>query len=165
MLLGILSDTHNNLHTTRAALERFRAEGVRRLIHCGDITTGAVVMLFAGWDVTFVWGNVDRTRADVEAAARMVGLPLPRELAILTVDGLPLAVTHGHDGQLEHLIATQEYRYILHGHTHQRRDERFGHTRVINPGALGGRRPQPRSVAILDPGNDDLRFLEIPDET
>jgi predicted phosphodiesterase len=28
----------------------------------------------------------------------------------------------------------QRYDYLLHGHTHVRRDERAGRTRIINPG-------------------------------
>ena len=30
-----------------------------RLLHCGDVTTAGIVQLFAGWDVTFVLGNMD----------------------------------------------------------------------------------------------------------
>jgi putative phosphoesterase len=160
MNLGILSDTHDALSATRAALDAFRAEGVTRLLHCGDITTGAVVLLFMGWDVTFVWGNSDKTRADVEAAARLVGLPVPSHLATLTIDGLPIAVTHGHEA-LDSLVTCGKYRYVLHGHTHRRADKRFGNTRVINPGALGGRRPEGRSVAVLDTATDTLRFIDI----
>lgn len=162
MKIGILSDTHNNLQTTRAALALFRAEGVRRLYHCGDITTGQVVMLFAGWQVNFVWGNVDYSHADVEAALRRLGLPAPQAQLHFTLEGHACVMTHGHTG-IDSLIASGQFRYLFHGHTHERRDEVFGTTRVINPGALGGRRSEDRSVAVLDVDTDTLRFLPVPE--
>ncbi len=54
MVIGILSDTHNNVENTRKALEIFRRENIRRLFHCGDITRPDVVYLFSGFEVTFV---------------------------------------------------------------------------------------------------------------
>jgi len=57
------------------------------------------------------------------------------------------------------------FTFICHGHTHERRDEvrsAYG-VRLINPGALGGSRPQARSVCILDPASDDLEFIEFPE--
>ena len=49
--------------------------------------------------------------------------------------------------------------YLLHGHTHETRDERVGRTRVVNPGALS--RAARYTCALLDPRSDALRFLEI----
>ena len=49
--------------------------------------------------------------------------------------------------------------YILHGHTHCKRDERIGRCRVINPGAL--HRANPKSVATLDTASDTLTFHDI----
>jgi len=51
---------------------------------------------------------------------------------------------------------------VIHGHSHLHRDERLGATRVINPGALGGLRREPRSVAVLDVAADLLRFIPVP---
>jgi predicted phosphodiesterase len=50
--------------------------------------------------------------------------------------------------------------YLLHGHTHELRDERVGATRIINPGAL--HRAPRYTAAILDPKADDLTIIEIP---
>ncbi len=160
MLLGLLSDTHNATAATQAALAIFRREGVTRLLHCGDITSGDIVLLFAGWEVTFALGNMDKQPADLAAAARQIGCAPPRLSVDLVVDGFPIALLHGHDG-LEQAIRSGAYRYVIHGHTHLRRDERLGGTRVINPGALGGLRREPRSVAVLDVAADLLRFIPV----
>ena len=62
---------------------------------------------------------------------------------------------------LGNLIASGEYAYVFHGHTHRRRDRMIGHTRVINPGALGGRRTERRSFCILDLATGETRFVEL----
>lgn len=160
MNIGILSDTHNIQGTTLAALDAFRQAGITRLFHCGDITTEATLALFEGWDVTFVWGNGDLEKPSLEAAARALGLDLPTRQAQIVIDGYAIASLHGHEG-LRSVIQSGQYRYVFHGHTHQRRDEWIGPTHVINPGALGGARRESRSVAILDVATDALRFIEI----
>lgn len=160
MKLGILSDTHNNAANIHTALDIFQQEGIARLVHCGDITTPDMILLFKGWQVTFVYGNIDKLQAELADAARQIGLQPPQRIAQLTIGGVPIAVTHGHDG-LQRLIGQQAHHYILHGHTHLRRDETIGSVRVINPGALGGTQRQSRSVAILDTESGDLRFIEL----
>lgn len=162
MKIGVLSDTHNNKEATRAALDVFREAGVEALLHCGDIGSSNIVVLFEGWRAYFVLGNTDRDAADLGIAARAVGLTPPQPQLSVTLAGSPIAMVHGHDDEaLQSLIENQEHRYIFHGHTHRRRDEQIGKTRVINPGALGGRKPQSRSVAIIDLSVHTVQVVEF----
>lgn len=164
MRIGLLSDTHNNAANTQAALDIFRAQEITTLLHCGDITRPQLMPLFAGWDVTFVLGNGDEDAAGLIAAARAIGVPPPRPMYALTLDGTTIALTHGQDDEaLQALIESQQYRWVFHGHTHRRRDERVRRTRVVNPGALGGRRVGPRSAAIVDLSADTVTFVQIGD--
>jgi putative phosphoesterase len=166
MKIGILSDTHNHRANTEQALAALRERGVERLIHCGDITTPEVVYLFAGWVVTFVWGNMDQARADLISATRHIGAMPPAFSQQIEVDGKLIGVTHGHDQSLlTGMIVSGKYAYVCHGHTHHRLDEfrRPYGVRVINPGALGGSCPQARSVAVLDVLTDTVEFLVFPE--
>jgi predicted phosphodiesterase len=71
-------------------------------------------------------------------------------------------MTHGdNEGFLDGLIGSGKYAYVLHGHTHRRRDQTVGSTRVINPGALGGMRRERRSLCILDLTTARARFLKL----
>ena len=165
MLIGILSDTHNDAHNTQVALQTFRERGITRLIHCGDITTPEIVYLFGGWDVIFVWGNGDHDERALTAAAQAIGAPPPQTVHTLEVDGVQIAVTHGHkSGMLADLIAGGEYAYVCHGHTHLRKDDLRPpfNVRVINPGALGGVKLQSRSVCVLDTDTAQVEFIEFP---
>ncbi len=166
MTIGILADTHNHVANTQQALELFRERGITQLIHCGDVTSAEVMLLFAGWQVTFVLGNMDRDRDELFAAARSIGTALPKLCATVNVDDKPIGITHGHDTSiLTGMIMSGRYAYVVHGHTHQRRDEfqRPYCVRVINPGALGGNHPESRSVCILDVISDTVEFIELPE--
>ena len=165
MKIGILSDTHNHAHNTTVVLNALRERGVARVIHCGDITTPAIVFLFAGWQVTFVLGNMDHARSDLADAARSIGAAPPAASRVVEVDGKLIGVTHGHDYALLHsMIMSGKYSYICHGHTHHRLDEfRSPYSvRLINPGAVGGNHPQSRSVCVLDASADTIEFIEFP---
>ncbi len=163
MLLGIVSDTHNHLENTRQALDQLRARQVTRVIHCGDITTPAVVELFEGFQVTFVFGNMDHFHADLmEAAKRLFGMGSMGYSYTAAIDGRRVAVCHGDDIDiLQNFIREGVYDFVLHGHTHLRRSEKVGGTWVINPGALGGRQAEERSFCVLDLATDEAEFIMI----
>jgi putative phosphoesterase len=164
--IGILSDTHNHAGNTRIALETLRARDIHQVIHCGDITTPTIVHLFAGWQVTFVFGNMDTHRNDLIDAARLIGVKPPQYAAQVEVDGKLLGVTHGADrALLLRMTMSGKYAYVCTGHTHRRQNDyrRAYGVRVINPGALGGSRPESRSLCILDVVADEVEFVEFPE--
>jgi putative phosphoesterase len=164
MKIGILSDTHNHFENTRRALAVFREAQPEHIIHCGDFTTSKVMELLVGWSALFVFGNIDHDRADLKAAARYYFCTTIGEYLTLELGDRRIAVCHGDNlGQLGEFIHCGIYDYVLHGHTHRRRDEWVGQTRVINPGALGGRRAESRSVCLLDLSTGEARFEEIPE--
>jgi putative phosphoesterase len=160
MRIGILGDTHDHRELTLAALAAFRAAGVTRLFHTGDITRPETVRLFAGFDVTFVRGNNDVALAALAAALQAIGAPGRLPLTWTgRLAGRRLAMTHGMPREpYAQLVASGRYDYVFHGHSHRRRDKRVGRTRVINPGALTGKREYMRSIAILDLVEDELQF-------
>ncbi len=165
MKIGILSDTHNHADNTRAALDTLREHGVAHLVHCGDITTPDMILLFGGWRVTFVLGNMDSGWVELGEAALAIGATRPRLSHELEIEGQVIGVTHGADrGLLLRMTMSGRYAYLCRGHTHLRQDEynsAYG-VRLINPGALGGSKPQTRSVAVLDLPGGNLTFIEFP---
>jgi hypothetical protein len=163
MKLGILSDTHNEIANTHAALAVFQSRQVRKLLHCGDVTRPKMIQLFEGWDIALVYGNIDRDRTGLaNAVAQTAG---PYQIGVvceLAVNGTRIGVCHGHDEELlAAIIESGIYDLVFHGHSHSRRDERLGSTRVINPGALGGRYPESRSVCIFDLFTQTVEFIYV----
>ncbi len=161
MKIGVLSDTHDNLNAVRKASDLFAAEGITTLLHCGDVCGPAVVEALDGFTVYFAQGNQERLLALREAVAALQGGRLA-SLHSLVLNGRSIALLHGDDGHtLRRLIVSGTYAYVIHGHIHRRRDERYGPTRVINPGALGGIRLEPPSVCTLDLDTDEVKFYII----
>lgn len=163
MLIGLLSDTHDNAATAAAGVALLKAAGAQAVLHAGDLVSPEMLQHFEGLGVPFhlVLGNNEYDPAALRSRASANGLFFYPEVADLTFGGKRLAMTHGHEGaRLAELIRCGRYAYVVHGHTHVRRDEKIGATRVINPGAL--QRARVKSVAVLDTAADAVRFLELP---
>ncbi|NBC30670.1 MAG: YfcE family phosphodiesterase [Spirochaetes bacterium] len=161
MTIGIVSDTHRNAKRPQEAIATFHERGIMTVFHLGDVTTAKIVRLFDGFDAYFVYGNADR---DLDALAEEVtslfGEGRLAEWHELTLEGVSLALCHGHTRKLHELSESGRYDIVLHGHTHKRRDEMVGSTRVINPGALGGIKWQSRSYAVLELPSASLEVIE-----
>lgn len=160
MRIGIVSDTHDDVRALDCALGILKSEGINKLLHCGDLCSPIIVEALAGFDTWIARGNMDRD-PKLEAIAReVIGPGRLADRHRLTLNGHSAVLAHGHrQDELRRLINAGEYAYVFHGHTHRRRDQRIGPTRVVNPGALGGMRWQQRSFCILDLPADEVAFF------
>lgn len=163
MIIGILSDTHNNSASLRAALEVFRAEGVITLIHCGDVTTPEMLAGLGEFRVHLAFGNLDFASGEMLQTLQSLH---PKNSAGMVfsgvIGGVPVAAAHGHLREmLDPLVESGHYAYVFHGHTHRHRDTLRGRTRLINPGALGGMQRETRQVCILDLESGIARFIAV----
>lgn len=162
MKIGIIADTHDDLHNLERALATLRGEGVMTILHCGDVCGPDVVRALEGFDVWIAQGNMDRSANLAPAVEATFGRGRLAWMHTVSLDGYRLALIHGdNDEVLGNLVASGEYAWVLHGHTHRRRDHRVGRTRAINPGALGGTRRERRSFCILDLASGEARFVEL----
>lgn len=159
MRVGILSDTHDQVSRTAAAVALLVNAGAEALIHCGDITVPQVVYEVTGPPSYFVFGNCDEDLDELRRAIASVGGTCLEDGGVVTFGGRKIAVTHGH---LEREILRLEGLrpdYFLSGHTHALADFRRGPIRWINPGAL--HRAKPWTVALLDLESDQLRVINV----
>jgi putative phosphoesterase len=160
VLIGILSDTHDRIDNTIAALGLLTQAGAEFLIHCGDVGGEHIIDQLAGHRCALVWGNNDWDRRGLTQYAEALGIQVLQNFGELTLDGKQFAITHGDDPKLVRaIIQRQQHDYLLLGHSHVKHDQRYGRIRLINPGAL--HRAAEKSVAILDTSNDSLRFLGL----
>lgn len=164
MKLGVLSDTHNNIGNLLKALKLFDEEEVKKLLHCGDMADMLTARQMSKFDLIYVNGNSDNSAEAVNHTLWTLNPhnKTPGDTYEGKLGGVRIAATHGHlSGKLNGLIRSRRYKYVFHGHTHRRRDEMIARTRVINPGALGGARYEPRTICIVDLDSDDVRFITV----
>jgi uncharacterized protein len=163
MRVGLVSDTHNDRDRLRPALEWLRLESIETVLHAGDVASGQILRLFAGFDLWLARGNMDHDPLLFSVSHELFGAGHYRNSHTLNLNGATVALVHSADSDTARAwIASEAYDYVVHGHTHQPRDERVGRTRIINPGALTHPRgPYAPGFCILDLASGELKRVEV----
>jgi len=159
-MIGIISDTHDNVVNILKAIRVFENANVDFIIHCGDVVAPATAKFFKGIHIKIVKGNCDGDIENLKNVLDEIRGEYLGEVGELDIFGKKILVYHGQDQvKLREFIDKQEYDYVLTGHTHKTRDEKIGKTRVINPGAhyYGGE----NKVVLLDLSKDDVKFIGV----
>jgi putative phosphoesterase len=137
MRIGVVSDTHGNLKTSRAAAAKLGGYDIDAVLHCGDIGSVEVIPLFDRWPTHFVFGNVDYNEEELREAIEVAGQTCHGRFGALELAGCPIALIHSDDGGLfRETIASGKYALVCYGHTHVADEQVHGSTLVLNPGAL-----------------------------
>lgn len=136
-MIGVVSDTHDNLDLIEAAVSFFESEGVDVVVHCGDFVAPFSAMAFdrPAFEFYAVRGNNDgewKLREIIDRFGTYLG-----EAGELSIGGADVAVYHGTSELLtDALVDAGRHDFVLCGHTHERTvDERDG-TVLVNPGGL-----------------------------
>jgi len=158
MVIGVLSDSHDRLPETRAAVTLLLRHGAKALIHCGDLTGQDVVDCLVGEvPAYFVFGNNDWDRDGLARYAADLGVTCLGTHGVIDLGGRKIGVAHGDVLRaVTELEDTPDLRYLLSGHTHVSDDESDGLLRRVNPGAL--HRTRQKSVCTIDLAADAVRF-------
>jgi putative phosphoesterase len=159
--IGVVSDTHNQLRNVRRIVELFNAARVDRVVHTGDITQAKTLEVFAGLEASLVgvFGNNDRERDTLEAAARSAGIRLEEPPLSLEWHERRLLVVHD-----PYFLSPEElaaHDVVLHGHTHRAVHERRGGALVFNPGECAGLLPGHNTVGVLTLGRLEVEWLRF----
>jgi len=163
MLIGLMSDTHNNRSGVRYALDIFRALEIKVILHAGDLISAELLEEFKDFSLFLSFGNGDDPFYISTKAERLSERFECEEMLDLNLADKRIFMIHGDQrSELEKRITSGCYDYVIHGHSHRFRDEKVGATRVINPGALGGRFVGEKSFATLDLIKDELQRYFVP---
>ena len=150
-MIGLISDTHG---LVRPGV--FDAlSGVDQILHAGDVGEGVLDELTTIAPVRAVLGNTDPP-----------GTPGLEPSIELTVDGVRIHVSHGHEigsPTPQRLLERYDADVIVYGHTHRQLVTRAAGRLVINPGAAGHRRFElTPSVARLTIANGTADVQLVP---
>lgn len=165
MKIGIISDTHDNVEAVERAVERFEAEGIEVVLHCGDFIAPLIVPLFGGFELHGVLGNNDGEVEGLLSAfdALERDSQLHGRFASLELDNCKIAMLHGESmAEVRSIAASGHFDVVCYGHHHARKLEDVGDTMLVNPGAHFPQTPADhRTLAILETEETSISFLEL----
>jgi hypothetical protein len=150
-MIGILSDSHDNLTRVRQAVRLFNDAGCTLVIHAGDFVAPFTVDELRNLraPVKAVFGNCDGEKAGLARAFQGIGEIGDGPLAFGHA-GLRFAVVHL-DSSAATQAASGQFDLVIFGHTHRPLVESRDGVLLINPGEAGGWLRGKSTVALLDP--------------
>ncbi len=173
MLIGIISDVHNNLRHLHKAIKIFNKKKIELLLHCGDWASPFTLQMyeFLNCPIKGVTGNADpdiqKFLYQLQNKFQNLELELSERFLDLTIEGKRIAVFHGNDKNLIEVIKeSQLFDVFCVGHDHHSKIEKVGKTLVVNPGSLVGvflpkAMWAPLTVATYDTELDKAEIVEI----
>ena len=162
MLIGIMSDSHDNIWNLAKALQKMKIRGVDAILHCGDLASPFIVEHLDSENVPvhIVFGNVADRYLTEKMVEKARNVTLHGDMAELKMDNKKIAMVH--DPEFGKALAkTKRYDIVFYGHTHIFKQEKVGKTLLVNPGEIMGRKAVP-TFAIYNTENDTVEFIEIP---
>lgn len=159
MRIVIFSDSHGNIARIRHVLGFAKEISASAVIHCGDWDNVEAVrtVLEYGIPLYSVLGNAD-IDPEVEKILSAGSKKFSHDFLEFEKADKIIAVCH-YPGQLRAGMEISPIDIGFHGHTHKRKDERLGNTKLVNPGAIS--RTDSPSFAVYDLGRDVVEFIDL----
>jgi len=140
-LIGIISDSHDNMNAIRKAVEFFNEKKVKAVLHAGDLISPFTARAFKDLEpkLYFVFGNNDGDKVTLTKRFEEIGATSCGNFGDLTIDGLHIALLHGtNEALVKALAISGEFDVVIRGHTHDPGVKIIEGVPVINPGEASG---------------------------
>jgi putative phosphoesterase len=164
MIVGIVSDTHDNLPRIDQAVKQLNEMNAELVLHAGDYVAPFVADHFKPLKSPLigVLGNNDGEKKLLQQKFAEIGADIRGNFAFENIDGLRVGLLHGKETDLlRSLIELETYDVLVYGHTHQAKVYRKGNTLVINPGAVYGYLTGKSTIAVLDTESLEARIIQL----
>ncbi len=156
MIVGVMSDSHDNLLKIAAAATLFRERGAEAVLHAGDFVAPFAVraVVRAGFPLVAVFGNCDGERRGMKKACNT----LYRSPHRFDLGGRTIVLAH--DPQDLESEVSEGADLLVHGHTHNPHVQ-SGAPLVVNPGETGGWLTGRSTVALVDLATMKAQIVDI----
>jgi len=170
LLIGVISDTHDNLEAVRRAARIFAERGVEFVLHLGDIVAPFTLRAFHDNGVgrlIAVYGNNCGERLGLREVASKLGYEIQEWPHLVELGGKHFLLIHGIGPVektrmlVESLAKSGDYDAVLYGHTHIVDNRVVGGTLLLNPGEACGCLSGKRTAAIIDTETMRAEIVEI----
>jgi putative phosphoesterase len=159
MLIGIMSDTHDNLAMVKKAIDVFNEKKVECVIHAGDYTSPFTLKLFKDLNCKYVgiFGNNDGDK--LLLLERSEG-NIHNQPYIFTLRNKKIVVIHEHH-VADALADSGHFDLVIYGHTHKADIRKVKNTLVVNPGEVGTWLYGNSTVALVDLNTMEGQIIEL----
>ncbi len=161
MLIGVISDTHDNMPKIGCALSILQERGAETIVHAGDFVAPFALkaLLGSGIPVVGVFGNNDGERAGLNRQGAELHEP-PHQF---TLGDRSVVVSHDEESLSDRDAAEADI--VVCGHTHT--PEVRGSDRLrINPGEAGGWLSGRSTMAVVALDSLEAEIIDLgPQET
>ena len=160
-MIGIMSDSHDNLDAVKEAVRLFKRLDCQLVIHAGDFVApfAALELGRLPCRIKAVFGNCDGEKKGLASAVKPFGeieeSPYPFEWTDFQF--LLMHVDYDVDAH----VSRYKPDFLVLGHTHKPEVKTKGKTLLINPGETGGWVSGRKTVALLDPERRKVEILPL----
>jgi putative phosphoesterase len=150
-MIGVMSDSHDNLTQIRKAVAVFNGAKCDLVLHAGDMVAPFAARELAALHgpLRAVFGNCDGEKQGLEMAVEKFGA-IKEAPFIIEHGGRQILLVHYHFS-IATYASSGKYDVIVYGHTHKADIRKEGKTLLLNPGEAGGWLTGTSTVALLDP--------------
>ena len=161
MLIGIITDSHENMNNIRKAVALFNEKNVELVLHCGDLISPITAREFKNLKskMLVVFGNNDGEKIFLVKTFKDFGT-FNYPGYEFEQDNKKFIMLHEPVG-LEALAESGKYDYILYGHTHNQDIRKVGKTLIINVGESCSWLTGKSTIGILDTSKDEVEIIEL----
>ena len=165
MLIGVISDTHDNLPMIEKAIEKLNEENVALVLHAGDYVSPFVIPKFKALNAKLigVFGNNDGDHEFLKKRfSECPNCEIRGRFAEIDAEGFKIALLHGDEADLlEALINCEGFDAVVCGHVHATDLRRKGKTLIVNSGEVCGYLTGKCTLALLDTEKREAKVIEI----
>jgi len=170
VLVGVVSDTHDNIDAVRKASRIFLDKGAEMVLHLGDVVSPFTLRFFHESGVRVlhgVYGNNCGEKVGLRRVAERYGYSIEEWPRVIEAGGRKIVMVHGNGPadqtreMVDALAASGRYDVVLYGHTHRPDKRRVGGTLILNPGEACGCLTGRMTVALLDLATLEPEILEL----
>jgi len=169
MIVGIISDTHDNLKNIDKAVRVLNENEVDLVLHCGDYIAPFVIKRLGKLNSKLigVFGNNDGDKKLLLSIANDLGFKIHNQPYEMKLSGRKVLLMHGL-GNMEMtktivraIARTNKYDVIVYGHTHQSEVLNLEKTLIVNPGEVFGMLYGKSTLALLDLEKLEAKIIEL----
>ena len=165
MLIGLISDTHDNLPMIEKAVKRLNQEKVELVLHAGDYVAPFVIPKFKALNCKLigVFGNNDGDHDLLRKRfSETINCEVRGRFAEIDVEDFKIALLHGDETELLNaLINHGNFDAIVHGHSHANISQKNGKTLIVNPGETCGYLTGNATIAMLNTIKREAKIIDI----